>query len=275
MTLSTHNTIKLNTGADIPMLGFGTFQADGSNKTYDAVQIALRAGYRLIDTAKAYENEAQVGKAIASSDIPRSEIFVTTKLWNSDQGYESTLKAFQQSLDNLGLSYLDLYLIHWPISTAHTIESWRAMEKLFEDGKCRAIGVSNFKVGHLSGLLKHATVIPAVNQIEFHPFNYQNDVLSYCHETSIHLQAYSPLARGQKFDDQTLRTLAMIYKKSPAQILIRWTLQRGISTVPKSSTPERIYANSKVFDFNINDEDMQILNSLNQGFRAGWYPDNW
>lgn len=275
MSLTLASTVKLNTGAELPMLGFGTFQADGSDRTEKAVKIALEEGYRLIDTARGYENEADVGRALAGSGVPRAEVFVTTKLGNDDHGYESTLAACQDSLDKLGLDYLDLYLIHWPFDTSDTIESWRAMEELFDSGKCRAIGMSNFTVKHFEELLAEATVVPAVNQFEFHPFNYQDDVLAYCEDKGIQFQAYSPLVRAKKFDDPAVKSLAAKYGKSPAQILIRWALQRGVPTVPKSSARERIKANTMVFDFDIEPGDMQTLNSLNEGFRAGWYPDNW
>lgn len=265
------STVKLNNNVEMPVLGLGVYQSPPGKTTQNAVRSALKLGYRLIDTARIYGNESDVGEAIRASNVPREEIFVTTKLWNSDQGYESTLRAFDASLRRLGLDYLDLYLIHFPVPEART-ESWRAMEEILRNGKCRSIGVSNFMTNHLSELRDQSDLTPAVDQVEFHPFLYQQQLLEYCGKHGIHVEAYSPLARGEKLRHSVITAIATKYSKSPAQVMIRWGLQHGLTVIPKSVKEERIKENSQVFDFHLSDKDMQRLDSLNENLRTNWDP---
>ena len=262
---------KLNNGIEIPIFGLGTFQTRSGKETRDAVLYALQSGYRLIDTAAAYGNEEDVGEAARKSGIPREEIFITTKLWNTDHGYERALAAFERSLKKLGLSYVDLYLIHWPEGGLRN-ETWKALEKLLKDSKCRAIGVSNYTIRHLNELLKNSSTVPAVNQVEFHPYLYQKELLKFCNSNKIQLEAYSPLTKGRKLNDPELLKIARKYSKTSAQILIRWVLQKGVVAIPKSSRKERIEENARVFDFEISDEDMKALDSFNQDYRTSWNP---
>ena len=269
--LSLQTRVKLNNGVEMPVLGLGVYQSPPGPVTEKAVSSALDIGYRHIDTARIYDNESDVGKALKQTKVARDEIFVTTKLWNSDQGYESTLRACNVSLRRLGVSSLDLYLIHWPVPKLRT-ESWKAMIDLLKQGKCRAIGVSNFKIDHLEDLLKRTDVVPAVNQVEFHPFLYQKSLLEYCDKNGIQLEAYAPLTRGERLDHPVVLDLARRYAKTSAQILIRWSLQHGIVVIPKSVKPERIRENSEVFDFDISEVDMRKLDSLNEDLRTCWDP---
>jgi len=269
--LSIDTKIRLNNGIEMPILGFGTYQIGGGTKAQDAVRYALEAGYKLIDTAAMYENEEEVGEAVRQSAIPREEIFVTTKLRNSDHGYRAAITACEKSLEKLGLSYLDLYLIHWPVEDLRN-ETWKALESLLGEGKCRAIGVSNYMIWHLEELLDNSRTIPAVNQVEFNPYLYQEDLLEFCRSHHIQLESYSPLTKGSKLHDPKLLDLASKYSKSPPQILIRWALQSGVVTVPKSSKKERIFENSDVFDFTISPEDMKALDSFDEGLRTSWDP---
>jgi diketogulonate reductase-like aldo/keto reductase len=218
-----------------------------------------------------YGNEEDVGEAVRKSGIPREEAFITTKLWNSDHGYDRTLAACEKSLRTLGFSYVDLYLIHWPVEGLRN-ETWKAMERLLKEGKCRAIGISNYMIWHLQELLKNSSTVPAVNQVEFHPYLYQKDLLEFCQSHGIQLESYSPLTKGEKLNDPRLAAIALKYSKSPAQVLIRWVLQRGIVVIPKSSRKERIYENANVFDFEISREDMSALDSFNQDLRTSWDP---
>ena len=265
--------IKMNNGVEIPALGLGTYLANAGGEAYDAVMFALQLGYRHIDTAMFYANEADVGQAIKDSGINRDEIFVTTKLWNSDQGYDSALKAFDRSLNNFGLDYIDLYLIHWPL-TGKRKDSWKALERIYEEKSARSIGVSNYTIRHIEELKTYANVIPVANQVEFSPFLYQKDLQDYCEENGILIEAYTPLTRGKRFDDPMLIKIAEKYDKTPAQILIRWALQVHTVVLPKSSNKNRIMENADIFDFNINDEDMQVLNNLNEDYRLTWDPTN-
>lgn len=255
------------------MLGLGTYQARPGKDIYDAIQYALELGYRLFDTAKLYENEEVVGKAVMESGVPREEVFVTTKLWNSDHGYDATIKAFDRSLGRLGLDYVDLYLIHWPVP-GKRMESWKALEHLQRGGKCRSIGVSNYLVRHMEELLVTSEVVPAVNQVELHPFLYQEDLMRYCAERGIVVEAYSPLTKGERLSDKRLKAVAAKYSKTPAQILIRWGLQHNVVEIPKSVRPKRILENCQVFDFEISESDMRALNSLDEKLHTSWDPSD-
>lgn len=271
--MSLADTWQLNNGVDIPKIGLGVFRSPAGQMTENAVRYALDAGYRHIDTAKVYGNERSVGEAVRASGIPRSQIFVTTKLWNNDHGYDAALAACQNSLDQLGFDYIDLYLIHWPVVDLR-LDTWRAMETLLLQGKCRAIGISNYMVRHLQELLEHARVLPAVNQIELSPYNYlyRKELVDLCRANGIHLAAYSPLTKAQKLQDPKLLRLAEKYGKTPAQVLIRWVLQQGIVALPKSTNQARIRQNGDVFDFVITDEDMAYLEGFNEDLVTGWDP---
>ncbi|MFD6760733.1 aldo/keto reductase [Streptomyces roseolus] len=266
-------TVKLNNGVEIPQLGFGVFQVP-DDATAAAVTAALDAGYRSIDTAAVYGNEAGVGRALAASGIAREELFVTTKLWNADQGYDATLRAFDAGLATLGLDYVDLYLIHWPAPARDLYrDSWRALERLAEEGRIRAAGVSNFQPGHLRRLLDGATLTPVVNQIELHPALQQSELRAFHGEHGIATEAWSPLAQGAVLDDPAIAAIAAAHGKSPAQVVIRWHLQLGNVVIPKSVTPARIRANIDVFDFVLTDEEMAAIAGLDRGLRTGPHPD--
>ena len=267
--------VRLSGGTELPVLGLGVFQSPPGAETQQAVAWALEAGYRLIDTAAMYENEADVGAAVRESGIPRSEIFVTTKLWHHDQGYESALRAGRQSLERLGLDYIDLYLIHWPTADPPSarLDSWRALEELRASGICRAIGVSNYAIRHLEELAAHSKTPPAVNQVEFHPFVYDPEFLAYCAQHGIQVEAYSPLTRNRRLDDATVASIAKEHHRSPAQVLIRWGLQHGVVEIPKSVHRERIQENTHVFDFELRPEDMARLDGLRDRRRVTkWDP---
>lgn len=263
--------ITLNNGVQIPQLGLGVYLTKAGEECINAVTWALEAGYRHIDTAMIYENEREVGEAIRRSNISRDEIFVTTKLWNDDHGYDTAMKAFDNSLQRLGLDYIDLYLIHWP-GTSKRKESWKALEKIYEAGRCRAIGVSNYMIKHLKELFSYANVVPTINQVEFNPFLYLNELKDYCVKYGIVLEAYSPLARAKKLEDLTVIKMMKKYSKSHSQILIRWAIQQNVVVIPKSAHKFRIIENADVYDFEISNEDMEILNSLDEGFRVSWDP---
>ena len=271
--ISSAATVKLNNGVEIPFLGLGVYQSPPGKTTQDAVRHALKCGYRLVDTARVYGNEQDVGLALRESGLPREEVFVTTKLWNSDHGYDSTIRACEESLRRLGLKYLDLYLVHWPVSGVRN-ESWRAMEKLLRDGKCRAIGVSNYTINHLNDLLASSNTVPAVNQVEFHPFLYQQKLFEYCRGHGIQLEAYSPLTRGERLNHPKVVEIAKKHLRTPAQILIRWAVQHSVVAIPKSVRNERILENSRVFDFTLSTNEMNALDSLNEDFRTCWDPSN-
>ncbi len=269
--LSLSSRLRLNNGVEFPVLGLGVYQSPPGRATQNAVRFALKTGYRLVDTARIYGNESDVGEAVRASGIPREEVLVTTKLWNSDQGYESTIRACEASLRRLGLDYVDLYLIHFPLPETRN-SSWKAMKNLLKNGKCRAVGVSNFTIGHLKQLLEGSDLVPAVNQVEFHPFLYQKELLDYCRGQGIQVEAYSPLARGERLRDPRISAIGAKYSKTPAQALIRWGLQHGLVVIPKSVREERIRENSQVFDFNLSDEDMRVLDSLGENLRTNWDP---
>ena len=271
--LNIQSTVKLNNDVRMPILGLGVYQSPPGRVTRNAVNFALRIGYRHVDTARIYGNEADVGEAVRESGVPREDLFVTTKLWNSDQGYDSTLRAFEGSLKRLGLDYLDLYLVHFPVPDVRK-ETWRAMETLLQKERCRAIGVSNFTIRHLEELIEESHVIPSVNQVEFHPFLYQKELLKYCQRKGIQVEAYSPLARGERLKHPRITSLATKYSKTPAQLMIRWGIEHGLVVIPKSTREERIRENSQVFDFDISDDDMRSLDSLNEDLRLNWDPTN-
>lgn len=274
------NTYKLGNGVLIPNVGFGTWQASEGEEAVNSVKTALELGYRHIDTAFFYKNEVSVGKGIKASGVDRKEIFVTTKVWNSERGFEKALEAFDVSLKNLGLDYIDMFLIHWPASENQfenwkelNAETWRALEKLYADGKVRAIGVSNFYVSHLSALLETAKVKPMVNQIEFHPGMTQNEVVDFCVKNDILIEAWSPLGRGNVLDNEVLVALAAKYKVSVPQLCIRWIVQKGHLPLPKSVTPERIKANLDIYDFEISQEDIAAIDNLPYIGGSGLHPD--
>ncbi|QNP67092.1 aldo/keto reductase [Streptomyces genisteinicus] len=271
--MTTVPTVLLNNGARIPQLGFGVFQVP-DDETTAAVSAALEAGYRSVDTAAVYGNERGVGRALASSGIPREELFVTTKLWNDDQGYDATLRAFDTSLAALGLDHVDLYLIHWPAPAQDLYrESWRAVEKLVADGRVRTAGVSNFGPAHLRRLLDGASLVPAVNQIELHPGLQQAELRTLHAELGIATEAWSPLAQGAVLEEDALTGIAARHGKSPAQVVLRWHLQLGNVVIPKSVTPARIRENLDVFDFALSDAEMTAVAGLDRGLRTGPHPD--
>jgi diketogulonate reductase-like aldo/keto reductase len=265
LDLKIGKTIKLNNGIEMPILGLGTWALRGQ-ECIQAVSWAINIGYRLIDTAALYGNEREIGKVIEDSKISREDLFITSKVWNSDQGYDNTLKAFEKSLKQLRLSYLDLYLIHWPISGLRN-DTWKALEKIYESDRVKAIGVSNFTIKHIDELLDKTSITPMVNQVEFSPFLYQKKLLEYCNSKHIQLEAYSPLTRGRRFNDSTLESMGLKYNKSVSQILIRWGLQHRIVEIPKSGNKQHLKENADVFDFEIDSIDMDQIDSLNEDLR--------
>jgi len=269
----TDNVHDLSNGQKIPALGFGTWEIQGEAATRSVIN-AIECGYRLIDTAKIYGNEKEVGEGIRASGLPREEIFVTTKLWNEDQGYDSTRLAFETSLKELGLEYIDLYLIHWPATSRRNL-SWRAMVDLYKEGLVRSIGVSNYTVRHLNELSKNTEQIPMVNQVEFHPFLYeqQKDLLNYCYDNKILVEAYSPLSRGTKLQDEVVDKIAQKYNVKPTQVLLRWCIQHGTVPLPRSSNINHIRDNFDVFSFELGPEDMATLNGISDGVRVTWDPE--
>jgi diketogulonate reductase-like aldo/keto reductase len=270
-----HTKIILNNDVKIPILGLGLYLSSSGEQARKALSVALNVGYRHFDTAKFYGNEEDVGLAVRESDIPREELFVTTKLWNDDHGYDSALKAFDSSLTKMQIDYVDLYLIHWPVRGLR-LDSWKALEKIYSEGKTRAIGVSNYMIHHLRELLDNCQVVPAIDQFEISPFNYQSrkEVIEFCHSHNIQVEAYSPLTKGRKLNDPDLFEIGKIYDKSPAQILIRWALQHQLIVLPKSSNEQRIMENADVFDFFLSNEDMHTLDSLDENLSTSWDPMN-
>lgn len=260
---------KLENGVAVPQVGFGTWQIKEGELAFNAVSTALEVGYRHIDTAAVYGNEVSVGKAINESNLKREEVFVTSKLWNSDRGYKETLKAFEVSSKKLNLEYIDMYLLHWPANAKQfknwqkiNESSWKALEKLYEEGKVKAIGVSNFMKEHLEALLSSSIIKPMVNQIEFHPGFMQEDTIALCKKESILIEAWSPLGSGKMLDNEVLIAIAKKYNVSVAQLCIRWVLQKGHLPLPKSVTPERIKNNLDVYGFTISDEDVNLIDAL-------------
>ncbi|MGP4069792.1 aldo/keto reductase [Halobacillus sp. B29] len=272
--MSLTETVTLNNGVPMPKLGLGVYKMEEEQEVVRAVQSALDLGYRHLDTASFYGNESGLGRGIRESGVPREELFITTKVWNDEQGYEETLDAFDRSLDRLGLEYLDLYLIHWPVPGKFT-ETWKAMEKLYREGRVKAIGVCNFMEHHLEELMDEAQVKPVVDQVEFHPRLYQENLLRYCQDRDIHVEAWSPLARGNYFDEPVLQELAARYDKTAAQIILRWHWQLGIIIIPKSSNKDRQKQNADLFDFSLTNDDMEKISALHTGERIGKHPDEF
>ncbi|KIQ93685.1 putative oxidoreductase YtbE [Anoxybacillus thermarum] len=272
---SLQDAATLHNGVRMPWLGLGVYKVEEGDEVKRAVRTALEVGYRHVDTAAFYQNEEGVGQAIRESGIPRDQIFVTTKVWNSDQGYESTLKAFHTSLKKLGFDYIDLYLVHWPVKGKYK-ETYKALEKLYKDGFVRAIGVSNFQIHHLEDILADCEIKPMVNQVEFHPRLTQKPLLAFCKQHHIQLEAWSPLMRGgELLNEPTLINIAQKYEKTPAQVILRWDLQHEVVTIPKSVTPERIAQNANIFDFTLTKEEMDAIDALNENRRIGPDPDNF
>lgn len=273
MVNSINDTALLHNGVKMPWFGLGVWQVENDREVVSSVKMAVKAGYRAIDTAAAYGNEEGVGKAIKECGIPKDELFITTKVWNSDQGYESTLKAFEESRKKLGLEYIDLYLIHWPVKGKY-IDTWRAMEKLYRDGMVRAIGVSNFHVHHLLDLFEKGSVIPMVDQVEYHPLLSQRELHEFCKKNKIQMEAWSPLMHGH-LDLPLLAEMGKKYGKSPAQIVLRWDLQNEVITIPKSVHENRINENKDIFNFELSDDDMEAINEQNKNKRFGSDPENF
>jgi diketogulonate reductase-like aldo/keto reductase len=264
----------LNNGVKMPWFGLGVYKAEEGQEVIDSVKAALRNGYRSIDTAAFYQNEEGVGQALKESGIPREELFITTKVWNSDQGYESTLAVFEKSLKKLGLDYLDLYLVHWPVKGKYK-DTWKALEKLYKDGRVRAIGVCNFNIHHLEDIMADAEIKPMVNQVEYHPQLSQTELRDFCRKNEIQLEAWAPLMRGQLIDNQTLVEIAEKHNKTVIQVILRWDIQNEVVTIPKSVKEERIIGNADIFDFELTQDEMNKINSLNEDHRIGPNPDNF
>ncbi|HRN24984.1 MAG TPA: aldo/keto reductase [Ignavibacteriaceae bacterium] len=266
-----NHKLEMNNGIEIPQFGLGVYLTKSGTECVNAVTWALEAEYKHIDTARIYGNEREVGEAVRQSGIKRDELFITTKLWNDDHGYESALKAFDKSLKTLNTDYIDLYLIHWPVKDKRK-DSWKALEKIYESGYCKSIGVSNYMISHLNELFSYANIIPVINQVEFSPYNYQKELLEFCIKNKIILEAYSPLTRMKKHDDPKVLSIAKKHNKTVAQVLIRWAIEQEIVVIPKSAHKERIIENANVSDFELDEFDMKILDNLDEGFRVSWDP---
>lgn len=267
-------TFQLRNGVEMPYLGLGTYQSDNDAEVIQAVCTALEHGYRHIDTASIYKNEEGVGLGLQKSGVPRKEVFVVSKVWNADQGYESTLRSFEDSLERLQLDYLDLFLVHWPVKGKYK-ETWRALEHLYAEKRVRAIGVSNFLQHHLEDLMADSTIVPMVNQMEFHPYLVQQELIDFCNEHTIQYEAWSPFMQGKLFDLDICKGLAKKYHKSVAQVILRWNLQKGVVTIPKSAHEKRIVSNAAIFDFVLAPEDIAFLDGLDRGERIGAHPDHF
>jgi diketogulonate reductase-like aldo/keto reductase len=264
-------TVTLNNGVEMPYFGLGTWQSAAGPEVKNSVLYALDAGYRLIDTAAFYQNEKSIGEAIIESGLKREGLFITTKVWNSDQGFDNTLRAYDHSLKLLGTDYVDLYLVHWPV-TGKFKETWKALEKLYNEGRVRAIGISNFLKVHLDQLLPNVEVMPAVNQMEFHPYLIQQELVDQCTDNGILYQAWSPIMQGRVIDIPLLKQIGKKYRKSPVQVVLRWDLQRGVATIPKSINQSRIISNAEIFDFELTPEEVLQINTLDCNHRFGYDP---
>lgn len=274
MIESLQDTFTLHNGVKMPGFGLGVYKTADGEEVINAIKYAVNAGYRAVDTAALYFNEDGVGEGIKQCGLPREEIFVTTKVWNSDQGYESTLAAFEKSRKKLDVDYIDLYLIHWPVKEKYK-ETWRAMEELYRSGKVRAIGVSNFHKHHLEDLMTTAEIKPMVNQIELHPMLSQVELRDYCQSQNIAVTAWSPLAKGRLMEEPVLVEIAKKHNKTVAQVILRWHIQNDVIVIPKSTHEHRIVENADIFDFVLNREDMQAINALNKNERLGQNPDHF
>ena len=275
MSTSISNTFfELRNGIEMPVMGLGVFKIPDGQDVEDAVVEAINAGYRGIDTAAIYGNERGVGAALRKAELPRSKIFLTSKLWNADQGYKETLQAFEESLLKLDTDYLDLYLIHWPVEALFK-ETWAAMEDIYNSGRVRAIGVSNFTVGQLEELIINCRVLPMVNQIEFHPYLQQPELIQYCESKGILPEAWAPVMRGKVHQVQEITEIGKRYGKNEFQVVLRWNIQRGIATIPKSATPERIKSNADIFDFELSEDEVNVIDNLDKGQRFGPDPENF
>ncbi len=268
----------LNNGVEMPWFGLGVFKVEEGPELVEAVKLAIKAGYRSIDTAAIYGNEKAVGEGIRAgikeAGITREDLFITSKVWNSDQGYETTLAAYEESLKKLELDYLDLYLVHWPVEGKYK-DTWRALETLYKEDRVRAIGVSNFQIHHLKDVLVGAEMKPMINQVEYHPRLTQKELQAFCKEQGIQMEAWSPLMQGQLLDNETLQEIADKYDKTTAQIILRWDLQNEVVTIPKSTKAHRIIANADIFNFELTKEDMEKIDALNENHRVGPDPDNF
>lgn len=264
----------LNNGVKMPYFGLGVFKSEDGKEVIDAIHWAIEAGYRHIDTAAIYKNEEGVGKAIQTSKVSRDKLFVVSKVWNADQGYDSTIKAFDESLKKLNTDYLDLYLIHWPVNGKY-VDTWKGLEYLYKQGRVKAIGLSNFLQHHVEDILETCEITPMVNQMEFHPYLVQQELLDFCNEKGIQYEAWSPLMRGEILDVPLMKDLSKSYGKSEVQIVLRWNLQKGVVTIPKSVKKDRIVANADIFDFELSNEDMARIDQLDKGYRVGPDPDNF
>ncbi len=273
MDMDIRTTVDLSNGVKMPIFGLGVFLSKEGLEVENAVETALGAGYCHIDTAAVYGNERGVGRAIRRSGIPRGEIFITSKVWNSDQGYLTTFDAFQETMERLDTDYIDLYLIHWPKGPL-SVETWKAMEEIYASGRIKAIGVSNFLTHHLEDLLPHCKVVPMVNQVEFHPYLQQPELQRFCRSHSIQFEAWSPIMKGKVNEIPLLQELAAQYGKTPVQVTLRWEIQKGIVAIPKSVHRDRILSNSDIFDFKITAVDMAKIDSLDRNVRVGPDPDN-
>ena len=278
MAKNLQDTTTLNNGVKMPWFGLGVFKVEEGPELVNAVKTAIKHGYRSVDTAAIYGNEEGVGQGIQEglkeAGISREELFVTSKVWNADLGYESTIAAYETSLKKLGLAYLDLYLIHWPVEGKYK-DAWRALETLYKEGRVKAIGVSNFQIHHLEDLMKDAEIKPMINQVEYHPRLTQKELQAFCQANDIQFEAWSPLMQGQLLDNEVIQEIANKYNKSIAQVILRWDLQNGVVTIPKSTKEHRIVENANVFDFELTKEEMEIIDGLNQNHRVGPDPDNF
>jgi len=272
------DTTTLYNGVNMPWFGLGVFKVEEGPELVNAVRTAIKYGYRSIDTAAIYGNEEGVGQGIRegleAAGIKREDLFITSKVWNTDLGYESTLKAYEESVRKLGLEYFDLYLIHWPVEGKY-IEAWKALETLYKEGRVKAIGVSNFQIHHMEKLMNETEIKPMVNQVEYHPRLTQKELQAHCRENGIQLEAWSPLMQGELLNQEDLQQIADKYSKTIAQVILRWDLQNGVVTIPKSTKEHRIIENASLFDFELSNEDMQRIDSLNQDHRVGPDPDNF
>ncbi|RLD35845.1 MAG: aldo/keto reductase [Bacteroidetes bacterium] len=265
---------ELRNGIEMPAFGLGVFKIPDGEDVANVVVEAINAGYRGIDTAAIYGNEKGVGLALKKTELPRSKIFLTSKVWNADQGYKETLQAFEESLIKLGTDYLDLYLIHWPVEALFK-ETWAALEDIYNSGKVRAIGVSNFSVNQLERLIMNCRVLPMVNQVEFHPYLQQPELIKYCKSKGILIEAWAPIMRGKVSQIAEITEIGERYGKNEVQVVLRWNIQRGIATIPKSSSPERINSNAEIFDFELTGDEINVIDNLDKGQRFGPDPENF